>query len=230
LGWRPREGEDENTRLLRQSLVPNVALEADEKQLVSQASELARNWLSDHKAVPPELVGSVLRVAASHGDREFFDRLHEAAKNEKDQRTREIMIGALGAFGDPALAQAGLNLLLTNDFDSREAFYALLFGPMEYRATRTLPFEFVRGHIDELLAKLPREVGGDFAAALPETGKAFCDAQHRAEVESFFGERVKSFTGGPRNLANTLETIDECIAKKKALGPDLVEFLRARSQ
>ncbi len=107
----------------------------------------------------------------------------------------------------------------------RESFYALLFGPLSYRETRDLPFEFVKSHLDALLAKLPREVGADFAANLPEVGKAFCDTEHRTEVQSFFQDRVKQYTGGPRNLAQTLESIDVCIARKKALEPELSSFL-----
>jgi alanyl aminopeptidase len=69
-------------------------------------------------------------------------------------------------------------------------------------------------------------VGEDYAAVLPSVGRAFCDASHRDAVRTFFQDRVKSFTGGPRNLAQVLEEIDLCMAKRKALTPELEEFLQ----
>ena len=179
LGWTPQSGEDENTKLLRQGLVPDVASEGQQKELIAKAQELAKAWLSDHGAIAPELVSAVLRVAAEFGDRELFDQFEAAAKKEQDPRIRENLIRAMGSFRNPAIVEASLGLLLKGEFDFRESFYALLFGPLAYPETRDLPFRFVKGNLDALLAKLPREVGGDFAAQLPETGQAFCDEEHR---------------------------------------------------
>jgi alanyl aminopeptidase len=73
---------------------------------------------------------------------------------------------------------------------------------------------------------IPREVGEDYAAVLPFVGRSFCDASHRQAVQTFFQERAKTFSGGPRNLAQVLEQIDLCIAKRKALTPELAAFLQ----
>lgn len=229
LGWQPQPSDDENTRLLRVDLVPQVAREGEQRDLIAEAEKLARAWLSDHKAVSPELTGSVLRTAAEYGDSELFDRYLAAAKQEQDPHTRETLIRAMGSFRDPALVKREEELLLTNTFDQREMFYAFLFGPLQYPETRDMPFNFVKANLDALLKKLPREVGGDFAAMLPDTGSAFCDETHRDEVKSFFQDKVKDYTGGPRNLAHTIEEIDVCIARKHVLGPDLAEFLRSQA-
>jgi alanyl aminopeptidase len=117
-----------------------------------------------------------------------------------------------------------LALLLTDEFDFQEAFGSLLF-PTPREAPR-LPFEFVMQNLDALLKKLPREVGGDFAADLPKVGDNFCDASNRDDLEAFFKPLVDQFSGGSRNLAQTLEGIDLCIARKQALGPGLAEFLK----
>jgi alanyl aminopeptidase len=80
--------------------------------------------------------------------------------------------------------------------------------------------------LDALLRRLPREVGADFAAELPRVGESFCSAADRADLDAFFKTRVDSYAGGPRVLAQTLEGIDLCIARKKALEPSLAEFLK----
>jgi alanyl aminopeptidase len=69
-------------------------------------------------------------------------------------------------------------------------------------------------------------VGSDFAAYLPMVGAGFCSAPERAEVEAFFKPKVEGYAGGPRILAQALERIDLCIARRAALGPSLAEFLK----
>jgi alanyl aminopeptidase len=181
--------------------------------------------LKDHKAVNAGEVADVLEVAAAHGGRDLFDQLRAAADATHDHRQRQAAINALGSFRDPAIAKDAIALLLTDEFDAREAYFALLFGPLDYPATRSLPFDFLKGHVDDLLKKLPREVGEDFAADLPRVGEAFCDATKRDEIEAFFKDRVKGYVGGPRTLEQTIEKIDVCIGERRAIEPEVDRFL-----
>lgn len=226
LGWTPKPGESDNTRLLREELVSYVAMVGEDQSLIEEARTLAGRWLADRKSVDPNLAGPVLKVAARFGDQAFFDRLHRAALAEKDPKDRQTIIGAMASFRNPQISREALALLLTDEFDPRQSFYALLFGPLGYRETEKLPFEFLEQNIDALIKKLPREVGADFAAALPTVGYGFCDASGRAELAAFFEPRVKEYTGGPRNLAQALESVDLCIARKKAYEASLVGFLK----
>jgi alanyl aminopeptidase len=226
LGWISKPDEGRDARLMRQQLVPFVAAVGEQRELIDGAEQLTRKWLSDRTAIVPDMIPDVLHVAAEFGNSELFDALHEAAAKERNQEQRERIIRALGAFRDPEIARRALALTLTKEFDARESFYALLFGPLTYPETRELPFQFVQQNIDTLLTVIPREVGEDYAAVLPSVGRAFCDASHREAVQTFFQDRVKSFTGGPRNLAQVLEEIDLCIARRKALTPELEAFLR----
>jgi cytosol alanyl aminopeptidase len=225
LGWSPAAADSEDRQLLRERLVPFVAQAGEDPALVAQAQAMAKTWLNTRTGIAPGLVSSVLSVAAEHGDSAFFDRLLLAVRQEQSSRQRSILYRALGRFRDPDLAMRGLDLLLRSGFDLRESFFPLLFGPLAYSETRDLPFQFVRKNLDALMARLPREVGGDFAASLPETGRAFCDAGHRDQLKAFFGERVKQYSGGERNLAQTLEGIDQCIAQSQRLGPEYRSFL-----
>jgi cytosol alanyl aminopeptidase len=224
LGWTPQPGQVEDTRALRQQLVALVAREGEDPELIADAQKLALRWIDDRKSVDPQMAGPVMYVAASHGDQALFDRIHAAARMTQDRREREILLHALASFRDPKLVKQRLELLLTDEFDLREAFSALLF-PAPRTAPR-LPFEFVRDNFDALLKKLPREVGSDFAADLPRVGDDFCDAADRDDLEAFFKPHADGFAGGPRTLAQTVEGIDLCIARKKALEPSLAEFLK----
>lgn len=230
LGWLPKPGDSDDTRLLRQTLVPFVANVGEQKELIQEAQALAHDWLNKRQTVSPEMLGPLLQVAAEFGDRDLFNLLRTAAGQARDHNLREELLQALGSFRNPVLAAASMDLLLSRDFDSRESFYPLLFGPLSYAETRDVPFEFVKQHLNSLLQRIPREAGDDFAAALPTVGGSFCDAKRRDELESFFGDRVKDYTGGQRALAQTLEGIDLCIAARKTLTPELTKFLDGVSE
>jgi alanyl aminopeptidase len=222
LGWSPKEGESDDEQLMRQSIVPFVARQGEDKPLIDQATKLARGWLETRKGVNPNMLSPVLSTASEFGDRPLFDSILNAAKAEKDPSVRETLIAALGSFRDPELARAGMNLVIEPGLDIRESFF-LLFAPMRYRETSQLPFEFVRTHLDEILKVLPREVGGDFAAGLVEVGDASCSSREADEVAKYFTPRVKDWTGGERRLTNTLERIRLCAAQKTAILPSYAE-------
>ncbi|HLJ46216.1 MAG TPA: M1 family metallopeptidase [Bryobacteraceae bacterium] len=228
LGWHTSSRDNDDTRLLRESLVRLATLSGDDKKLDADAQSMARRWLSDRASVEPGMVGLVLQVAAAHGDRELFDQFHTALANTHDRLQRRALFVALGSFRDPEIAKSAMALLLTKEFDAREAFGALLFGPMRHPETRDLPFEFVKQNLDKLLASLPREVGEDFAAGLPRVGDAFCDEAHRSDLQNFFQNRVQDYVGGPRTLSQTLENIDVCIAQRKRIAPQIEQYLEAQ--
>jgi len=223
LGFTEKPGEDEDTRLLRVRLVPLVADEGEDAVLVSEARTLAERWLADKKAVSADLLRPVLDVAAAYGDRAFFDKLVEAARQEPLQAERLKLFGALGSFRSQELSNAALGLLLEDTFDVRETFFPLLFGPLGNVETRSLPYAFVRNNYEKLVSRLPRDWGGRMASV----GSALCDDEHQAEVASFFGAHASRFTGGPRNLAQSLENMRLCSTYRKAQAPSVEAFLRA---
>jgi len=225
LGWVSKPGESDDTRLLRQKLVPFVASSGEESELIEQDEKLAREWLATRRGIGPDMLAPALRVAAEFGNRDLFNSLRTAVIEERDHHLREVMLDALGSFRNPELARAALDLLLSKDIDVRESFYPLLFGPISFLDTRDIPFEFVKQHLNELLKRLPREVGEDYAAMLPQVGATFCETKDRNALDAFFADRVKDYNGGPRTLAQTLEGIDLCIAARKSMAPELAAFL-----
>lgn len=220
LGWKAQPGEDDDTRLLRPSVVSLVANVAEDPELIEQARKLASAWLVDRKAVDPDMVGVVLNTAAHHGDRMLFDAYRAAAKNEKDERTREQLLDAMGAFRNPDIARIALPIVLTDEFDSRESL-DIPFVLSGNRKTRDLAYDFVKNNFDALAAKLPTDAG----AFIPFVAGGYCDSGHRADAEGFFKDRATKYSGGPRNLAQVLEGIDLCVAYRRAQQPSAIEFL-----
>jgi alanyl aminopeptidase len=227
LGWSAKPGESDEARLLRPGLLTVVANEGEDAELIAEAGRLARQWCEKRAAVEPEMVGAVLSVAAAHGDKALYDRLLAELDKTTDPRERGDLFHALGAFRDPALVRANFQLLVSGKVDPREAM-GLLFGPMSYYRTRELPFELVRDNYEPLVARLPRAADSDYSAGLPTVATGFCDSRQRAEAEAFFKPRMEKATGGPRNLAQALETIDQCTAIRGAQQASVAEFLKAQ--
>src|SRR5262245_55272128 len=74
-------------------------------------------------------------------------------------RSQHLCVGgaesAMSSFLDSQIVRENFNLFLSGEIDPREAL-PLLFGPLQDRRTRALPFEFVRTDYDRIAAKLPR--------------------------------------------------------------------------
>ena len=136
LGLKSKPGEDDDTKLLRSALVGLVADEADDPALVAEASSLARKWLADRSAIEPEMLPTVLMVAARHGDAETFTAFLAAAKTSRDRRERGRLLAALGAFRDPSVQKLALNVTLSPDFDARESLVVLREAAADRRDAR----------------------------------------------------------------------------------------------
>ena len=221
LGWKANPAESDDTRLLRPRILGVVANEADDPEAIAQAKNLALAWLDDHKAVAPDMVEVVLTTAARHGDRELFDHMRAAAKQEKDENFRGDLLFSLGLFPDPEIIKLAMPIVLTDEFDNRESL-GILFGVSQLPKTRDLAYDFIKQNWDALVAKLPTDTG----SFVPFAAAGYCDTAHRQDVETFFQGRSTKYTGGPRILTQVLEGIDLCVAYKKAQEPSATEFLQ----
>jgi alanyl aminopeptidase len=221
LGFAPKAGEDDDTKILRNDLVPFVALEGQEPELQAEAKRLALRWLDDRSAVRAEMAGNVLEIAARRGDRALFDSFRDAAKAAKTRRDRTRLYAALGSFEDPAFLKEAFALTLDPSLDFRETdstFYAALGTD----AGRAALWDFVKANFDAILARMPRETTGGISFV----ASGFCDAAQEKDAKAFLSGRVEKLPGGPRNLAQTLEGIQLCIASRTAQQPGVREFLK----
>jgi alanyl aminopeptidase len=221
LGWNGKPGEDDDTRLLRPVLFGVLANHAESPEFVAHAKELANAWLENRSSVDSDLATTVLIAAARHGGKALFDRLHAQANKETDETFQSILLRAMGSFPDPAITKAALALVLSDEFDNRQSV-GIMFGAGGSREGRDVAYDFVKQNWDALIAKLPN----DFVGSLPFIAGGYCDAQHRADAEAFFKDRVTKTMGGPRNLEQVLEGISVCIVNKEANQPSVVEFLK----
>ncbi|WP_224372888.1 M1 family metallopeptidase [Hyalangium versicolor] len=220
LGFTPRAGENEDTRLLRPLLLGLAGGGGGDPVLVAEARKLAGKWLADPRAVDPELVGTVLGIAAKYAGSEFVPKFQAALKMAKERKLRQQLIHGLSGVRDPQLLRQLLPMLLDPANDAREWVW-MMIGAAYHPATRDVVYAFVKENYDALVARLPE----DFAAHLSRVGGSWCDAEHRKDVADYFGERSGKEEGGARVLSQVLESIDLCIAQKAAQGASIEAFL-----
>ena len=203
LGFIPRHGESDDEELLRRSLLRFAAPE--DPALAAQARRHARKWLGDRKAVDPGLADTVLLIAARTGDAKLFDAMLAEAHRTSNRLDRRNLMIALYAFGDPALARQGLGLLLDPQIDVRDAMTALGISVSRTPPSRA-PYAFITEHFDALAARVDADAPGGW----PGYAADLCSEADRDAVASFWQNRVASYAGGERNLAQALESIASC--------------------
>ena len=224
LGWDPKQGESEETKLLRPELLEVVGDAGDDPEILQGARTRAETWLRDKRGVDPEVAGAALHLAASRGDQALFDALHRAARAEKDRRARQQLLSAMGSFRDPALVKQAFAIALGDEFPIRETI-PLVMGATKSPITRSIAYDFVRSNFDALAARLPRREGG---ASLVGAASVLCDDAKREEIQGFFKDRLQKSLGGPRKYAQAMETLRTCSTFRGAQAPKVAAFLGSR--
>jgi len=229
LGFTPRKGEDEDTRLLRPRLVRLAGRDGRDPALVAEARALADTWLKDKKAVAPEMVEVVLAIAAAKGEEAFREKLVAAVRSEKERHTRQQLIGALGSFTDPDIVKKNLSLVFEKGLDPRETIW-MVFAASQSVRTQGVAFDFVTAHYDRLVGDSPDSVlPMEAAGRMVFIGRNFCDAASRQQLADVFTERSAKASSGLRQLHQVLEVVDQCAALKQAQAASIEAFLTRRA-
>ena len=105
LGWNPKEGDTEDDRLIRSQLVPFVANEGEDRELIAEAKHLTREWLENRAVLPADTLEAILSAAARSGDPGLYDQLLARAKKEKDEFFQTALFTALGSFRQKELVE-----------------------------------------------------------------------------------------------------------------------------
>jgi hypothetical protein len=196
LGFRPKPGEDDETRRLRLRLLALVGDAGADPHLLADARLVVTRWLDDRRAVDPDVARVALPLAAAGADRALLDRL--IAISDEDMRGE-----ALSGLRSAELARVALSA------DPDPLVYEKLLRTPE---TRDAAIATMRdAHVD--------------AAVLATLG-VLCDAKSRAELEAMFTTRAARVDGGTEALDAALARIDACIAAQPRRAASAAGVLR----
>lgn len=228
LGWKPSASEPSWRRLFRTNLLGFLALQIEHPAVLAEAARLGRRLLaqggdrgSQREAVAPDLAELALAAAARTGGAEVFDALIAELARSEDAQLRQRTLVALASTRDPALVGRALDLALDPRLRQNERLVALkpLLGSL---ATRDVAWSWLKAHFDALMAVLPDRFGGRIPPML-----SMCDRQRVSEVRAFFAPRIDKLTGGPRNLAQALESAEQCAMRAEAQRASVDGYIRA---
>ncbi len=218
LGWLPGKQRDLDTELARSELVPLVASHGRDPVLLDQAVKLAKRW----RDLPEAHRAGVLRAAARRSPAVSAELIAELPLITDVQLRRDVVV-ALGGIDDPIRAAEALAVLLDPRVDLKDAI-RLLVRVAEHPAVQPVAEAFLREHFDELAPRIPDSI----LARLVLTLTASCDAGKRADAAAWATAHLAPAAGGPRTVAQALERMDLCIARKAAQGPELDAWLTAQ--
>lgn len=218
LGWVPRTGDSDATLKLRGVVLPLVAQVGADAALRAQARTLALAWLGGDRARIGAGYRGLLETASKDGDAALFDAFVAALGQAADSATRIDIDVALGHFRAPTLRQRAFELALADGHDlreTRETYDAA--GDDPENAPALLRF------VTERYEELARSLGEDSVARMPRWHAQLCTPQERTAVQALYQGKLARVAGGERNLAQTLEAIDICVANRKLqAGADLL--------
>ena len=138
----------------------------------------------------------------------LVDHLYQTAMDSTDAVVRGRALTAIGSTKDPEKAAEVRDLVFATGLRDNEIF-SIIFPQAMMPETRDATWAWFQENMDRILPRIPEESWGYMAFV----GSGFCNTEKQAEVQAFFDTRIESLTGGPRSLAQTLETIDLCTAK-----------------
>jgi alanyl aminopeptidase len=218
LGIDPRAGESEADKVLRMDLVTALSTHGRPSWLIDALSARGRRVLGlagdgddrfDADAVHRDLLSTSLRaVVRSDGEPAFERALHHFATQD-DAVIRGALLNAVATSERPELTQRALAFGLSDEVKASEMdriYYAATRDPSQ----RDLLWRFVREHYDALLAKAPALARGELVYyAAP----VLCSKTEAESLQRFFMPRAARLEGGPRAVAQAVESVQLCAAK-----------------
>ncbi len=173
----------------------------------------------------PNLVSIALRmgIELDDVDNSFAKHVINIVLESTDARVRQDLLTALGYVSSPEMADRVLDLVLSDEIRDNEHSY-ILIAQIGQGLTQDATWLWLTKNIDAVLERLPTWN----KANVIYVGDYFCNPEKRQQLDEFFAPRTEEWQGAPRYLAQKLEVIDLCIAKKKFHQPGFDEFMHSR--
>jgi puromycin-sensitive aminopeptidase len=221
LGVEGGPDDSDDRRTLRATLVSALGITGADQDVASRARTAVDRALRGGQPLDPTEAGALVAVAATHGDRALFDALAGAAERAASPEEHYRYLNALPRFRDPALVERALEETRSRLRSQDTAGYLARF--FDNPAARDRAWTFVKTSWSDIEPKIKVAFGeGRVVSALG----SFCDARNRDDIRAFF--TAHPLPTAARNLRETLERIDNCIALRQKQTPRVTEWLSAR--
>jgi aminopeptidase N len=221
LGIEPAPGEGLDRRSLRATVVAALGTTAGDANVIDAARKAVDRALHGGSPLDSTTAPALVAVAASHGDAALYEDLVAAADRAQSPEEHYLYLYALTRFRDPALVERALGETRSHVRNQDTALYLARF--FDNSAARARVWEFVKASWPELEPKIKIAFG---EGRLVDALNTFCDAGTRDDIRQFFA--AHPLRTAARNLNETLERIDHCVALRAAQTPVVSTWLASR--
>lgn len=204
---------------LKKSLISFMAKTADDKVWRETLTDMAKQYTGfgsdgqiNNDAIDANLIGTAMSVAGEDLGNDFHQHVVGLLKSNTDGTIRGRLLTAIAATKDEATLKGLRDMALSDAVRLNEVF-TILSPQIANPAVQDDLWQWTQANIDKIKMRFPTWAQG----RLPAVGSGFCEAKKRDELNAFFEPIVESLSGGPRYLAQTIESIDQCIVKKARL-------------
>jgi len=188
VGWDIREGDDDNHKFLRSTLVGLASSFSSKDPVVAaEATKRCQAFIDDSESLPADIRGAVLKIAMkSDGHEERFDRLVEAHNKATDGVVRRDIYGALGEVPSADLRKKFLAWSLTDEVRSQDIIYCPASTARSDLAGANITFDWITENYDQIYARIGESSMMLFQNVVRISGMGFVTEQRAKDVEEFW--------------------------------------------
>ena len=227
LGWQKAKSDDGDRIQLRTSVISFLALVVEDPGVRAEAKKRAVAFVGYGKdgaihpeAIDPNLTAIALQVLGEDADRAIWDALRAQFMKAEDSELRGNLLTALSSARRPELVPLVRDLVFDPALRPMEKA-APVWAQLEESPLHEATWQWVKANFEKLMTTIPAKM------PLVSMGWDFCDEAHAKDMESFFTPQLLSrIEGSPRVLANTLEGVRLCDAKRKVQEESARAFFR----
>ena len=211
---RSATSDDADARLLHADLARFMALTARDPQARSSLLGMAHAFTGfrrdrDAAAMSSDLYYPALVVAIQDSGPDFLPSLLQFRGELDDPLFENASAAAIGRITDAELLESVHQLALDERFGPRETF-GLIREALSEPALRSQHWAWLRGNFAAIVDRLPAQ-SRRFA---PRMAAEFCGRSELAELKELFDTHGALIAGYQRNLDQTVELIELCIAQR----------------
>jgi aminopeptidase N len=198
-------------KLLRRTLLYIVAQGARDPAVRKALTEATLATLDHPEALDPALRDRAWTAAVQEAGARVIPALEKLVSSSADPQVRSNAARALGRVEDEALSRRVRQFALGDQLHATDVF-GIVFGQFSAPETRAAALAWLIENDQALFHKLP----GFSQPVLFGAPELFCDAESRLRIEQGLAPKVKSLGMGELELTRALESVDLCIAQKRA--------------
>jgi aminopeptidase N len=206
--WTAPPNETEEQRIARATILWTLGSIGHDAKVIEGARGVAAQYMKDPSSVDALIADRALRLSAVYGDSAFYDRVVEQLEKAPSPEIANRYRGLLPLFRDPKVTARAADYIYSDRVRTQDLpiVASLMFLDP---ATRPAAWQALANRWSDVEKRAPGALGRISAAA-----GSFCDAESRKQVEEFL--TAHPTRGSQRTLARVLDTIDTCIAFRKA--------------